>query len=623
MNKHNMVTISISILKKVTRPWSAVTFLALMALGGCMNPLSERSSSGGGFTDTVPDGYGRVTVSLAGAGARTLYPAAEDFGAIILSFQGPVGAAIPKPMPVIDGSASVDLALGAWTITATAYTKATSTVAAAWGSAKTTIGAGENPALGITLSPYTGDNAAKGTLRYAISIGAIDQTKLDSAKITVTKTNGDDPDVTAGTGALTWDKDAGGKGKYAGTVDLDAGYYLVQVKLTRGGLSATRSWVAHLYPGLETLATYDFSEADLKPALMGTVSLDGLPIYGEELTAVTTDLEAGPGDLSYVWKRGDIAAGEEAEIDDENAATYTLTAADVDKHIVVEVSRAGYDGNKRADIGPVARRLLTVKKAEAMDRFYDGSETVTVTIKAGNVVGDDEVSITAEGAVDSANAGADKKNVTISNIVLIGDDADNYAAPVSITGVEVTISKAPITPVVEVESFTAPGEPDPQLESGNLGSGGVSYTYATAEDGEYDRKAPEKAGTYWVKAAVAETTNYQGAESEAVSFTIHPAGKPITAWMENHAIVTDAPNTVILSRAGDSGKAKALFVTVKDSEKADSYQWSIGGVVQEEETDSSFAFDSADWDIGKYRLTLQVVKGGVPYSTIISITVGN
>ncbi|WP_198429952.1 hypothetical protein, partial [Treponema primitia] len=74
-----------------------------------MNPLAERPSTEGGVTDAVPDGYGRVTVTLAGTGARTLYPAEMEFGDIILSFQGPVGA---SHEPVTGGSATVDLPWG-------------------------------------------------------------------------------------------------------------------------------------------------------------------------------------------------------------------------------------------------------------------------------------------------------------------------------------------------------------------------------------------------------------------------------------------------------------------------------------------------------------------------------
>ncbi|WP_010261067.1 hypothetical protein, partial [Treponema primitia] len=89
-------------------------------------------------------------------------------------------------------------------------------------------------------------------------------------KITVTQTNEDGTDGEPTIQDLSWD---GAANKYTKTVELDGGYYLVQVKLTRGDLSVTRTWVAHLYPGLETLAAYDFGESDLKPALMGTVSL--------------------------------------------------------------------------------------------------------------------------------------------------------------------------------------------------------------------------------------------------------------------------------------------------------------------------------------------------------------
>ncbi|WP_010263872.1 hypothetical protein, partial [Treponema primitia] len=99
----------------------------------------------------------------------------------------------------------------AWTITATAYTKAPPTVAAAWGSAETTIKPEGNSTVPITLAPYTGKDAAPGKLRYAIGIGgdggAIDRTGLSSAKITVTKINADGTDGEPAATNLSWSVD--------------------------------------------------------------------------------------------------------------------------------------------------------------------------------------------------------------------------------------------------------------------------------------------------------------------------------------------------------------------------------------------------------------------------------
>jgi hypothetical protein len=61
------------------------------------------------------------------------------------------------------------------------------------------------------------------------------------------------------------------------------------------------------------------------------------------------------------------------------------------------------------------------------------------------------------------------------------------------------------------------------VNSGNPGGGSVNYIYSIAQDGIYSATVPSTAGTYWVKAIVAATTNYLGGESAAISFAIDKA----------------------------------------------------------------------------------------------------
>ena len=49
-----------------------------------------------------------------------------------------------------------------------------------------------------------------------------------------------------------------------------------------------------------------------------------------------------------------------------------------------------------------------------------------------------------------------------------------------------------------------------------------------AEDGEYSATVPAEAGTYGVKAVLAETANYKAAESKPISFVIAAQTKPET-----------------------------------------------------------------------------------------------
>jgi len=74
------------------------------------------------------------------------------------------------------------------------------------------------------------------------------------------------------------------------------------------------------------------------PPLTGTVSISGIAVVGQTLTAVTTYLN-GSGNISYQWKRGDTVIG-------TNSATYTIQSSDVvDSIITVTVTRSGNSGS--------------------------------------------------------------------------------------------------------------------------------------------------------------------------------------------------------------------------------------------------------------------------------------
>ena len=101
--------------------------------------------------------------------------------------------------------------------------------------------------------------------------------------------------------------------------------------------------------------------------------------------------------------------------------------------------------------------------------------------------------------------------------------------------VNFTISKANITPTVSITGWTY-GTPNDPSVSGNTGNGSVTYKYKVkgADDETYSEEKPEDAGTYLVKAIIAESTNYNGATTEPVEFTISKADfnptVSITGW---------------------------------------------------------------------------------------------
>jgi len=75
--------------------------------------------------------------------------------------------------------------------------------------------------------------------------------------------------------------------------------------------------------------------------LTGTVSITGIAMVGETLTADITDL-SGTGTVTYKWKRGDTNIG-------TNNNTYVVVEADLDSTITVSVTRIGYSGTITSD----------------------------------------------------------------------------------------------------------------------------------------------------------------------------------------------------------------------------------------------------------------------------------
>ena len=68
------------------------------------------------------------------------------------------------------------------------------------------------------------------------------------------------------------------------------------------------------------------------------------------------------------------------------------------------------------------------------------------------------------------------------------------------------VEGSPVAPVVSYKVTDDPSEP--------------TFTYSTAEDGEYTTTMPTTPDVYWIKASIAETSNYDGANAGPVQFKI-------------------------------------------------------------------------------------------------------
>lgn len=100
------------------------------------------------------------------------------------------------------------------------------------------------------------------------------------------------------------------------------------------------------------------------------------------------------------------------------------------------------------------------------------------------------------------------------------EDTSNYNV-ISNVELTVTVGKASISPVVNIDGWTAGQTPEVPSVTGNPGNGSVSFAYkaAAADDAAYSETVPTSVGDYVVRATIAETANYLSGTATA-SFRI-------------------------------------------------------------------------------------------------------
>ena len=204
-------------------------------------------------------------------------------------------------------------------------------------------------------------------------------------------------------------------------------------------------------------------------------------------------------------------------------------------------------------------------------------------------------------------------------------DASNYrwgTANAAVATVTFRITQAQNVFIKDpvIDGWTYGGTPNaPGGAQALFGNDSIVYLYASSEDGAYAAAVPENAGTYWVKAFVAETANYTGAESAAVSFSItRYTGMTLPTLERDSSVYSGAEqvNRVLGFDAGTmeiTGGASVTFVdgipalratdagvyTITITFKDGNYTWADG-------TDSV----TLTWTIGRLAVEKPTAAGG-------------
>lgn len=191
----------------------------------------------------------------------------------------------------------------------------------------------------------------------------------------------------------------------------------------------------------------------------------------------------------------------------QKAGSYVVTATLTDANYMLT-------GNSTATFTVSKARLAVEITTSAA---YNG-ELQQATVK---VTGGDEslYTLTNNGGTDVGNYPVSLTLQDTHNYVWYYNDAEFGGGTLTVT---FTISRAANAVTLTGVTGWTYGE-QPVTPSATATFGNATVMYSTAADGVYVTDVPVNAGTYFVKAVVAETANYRGAESKPQSFEITKA----------------------------------------------------------------------------------------------------
>ena len=271
-----------------------------------------------------------------------------------------------------------------------------------------------------------------------------------------------------------------GQGNYTGEVNTKT--------FTIAAMDASAATIT-----LEADKTYTYNGSDQTPAVV-SVELDGGTIPDTNY------------DISYSNNKnaGLATAGENAptvivtfknNYSGEATTTFTIEQADLSDYVVTDLT------TPTAYTGSPITPTFSVK----------ATETAETSLTAGTDYSVKYYKV-EEGEVGTTEV--DMKNVGAYKIIITGEG--NYKGSLD---ADFTIERAELELTINLEGWAYGDTPnEPSLE-GNLGKGDITWEYKAAGAEAYSAwsalTATTDAGTYMVRATVAETDNYAGGSKEA------------------------------------------------------------------------------------------------------------
>ena len=333
------------------------------------------------------------------------------------------------------------------------------------------------------------------------------------------------------------------------------------------------------YTGTIT-GTLHFTVVNLPAATITTApaAKTGLTFNGTEQVLVNAGSGITGGTLQYKLDGGSY----NAELPKAtNAGSYTVY------YKVKGNNTTHSDSSEQSFTVTIAPKTVTAAvSVEPTSYTYTGEAIVptTVTVKDGTTV---------IPASEYTVAYTDNTNVGTATVTVSDRAGGNYVVSGTAT---FTITKAALSGVsVSLGGWTYGDTAKTPTVSGNLGNANVTYQYkaADAADETYTNVVPTNAGTYTVKATVAESANYAAATAT-----------------RNFTIVPKAISKAIVENIGEqefTGRTITPTVTVKD------------GTVVLTDADYSVAYAN-NIDAGTANVTI-TGKGNYTGSTSVKFTI--
>ena len=189
---------------------------------------------------------------------------------------------------------------------------------------------------------------------------------------------------------------------------------------------------------------------------------------------------------------------------------------------------------------------------------------------------------------------------------ILGDSNHNDVSPACI---QVTIAKAGISPTVSLTGWTYGQKANTPAVEGNPGNGVVTYTYSKEAEGTYRSETPTEAGTWFVKASVAETANYGSSETKPLSFAIAKASITIKAADQNSRYGTELKN-LTYKVSGDyvEGDDLGVVLTTAAAASADAGSYPITVESWNKNPNYEATFVPAAYTITKAQITIRAAN---------------